>query len=215
MRPPSENSGGWEWFEVDPVTGGYNNERIAVIHKKSARYVKIKLLNGSGGTKWGLRRVKISGIEDGLSPLYDKTNMVDHDKYATSGLGYIPLEDAIVRLAAYSSSGNLLGIINLRNPSNQRPLLEQSLTTTVLDPYSTSIWSGTLPWNWILEDTQLLVGTNNPETNELLQYKITLENLVMWSFHRLTRAKVIIFGSSLDVSKLDQKECLTLCLSHN
>eukprot|EP00591_Stephanopyxis_turris_P017457 CAMPEP_0195538376 /NCGR_PEP_ID=MMETSP0794_2-20130614/49491_1 /TAXON_ID=515487 /ORGANISM="Stephanopyxis turris, Strain CCMP 815" /LENGTH=1515 /DNA_ID=CAMNT_0040672349 /DNA_START=170 /DNA_END=4717 /DNA_ORIENTATION=+ len=200
---PSINSGGWTWFSDIGLSGSYNKEGTLHIPKINARYVQIRLRGGNSdyGGKWGLRHIQISGNPDGLLPDTNSTNTEDG---FVNSVGYIPTNNATdIRVAAYSNSGSLLGVLDMRSPVDQRPLLEQSLTTATLAPYSTSAWSTTLPWNWIKEGTKLLVGKSFPNTNEMIVHSLTLEGLAHWGLHTLTRTKFAIFGTASEFSELN------------
>ena len=122
-----------------------------------------------------------------------------------NGYPYIAPTNAIIRMTAHAADGSLLGASNLRDPSRIRPLLEQSLTTTQLEPYSNgTAWSSTLPWHWMKEGTKITIGAIDPSSPErLLTHELTLHKLAMWGRHTLTRTKVLIFGDQNDVEALD------------
>jgi hypothetical protein len=197
---PDDSTVGWIWFtNIAPIPGCCNHQRTVLIPKVSARYVMIRLrgATSSYGSTWGVRKVQISGNVDGLISNND-TNVEDNSD--PNSVAHIPDETSIVRLAAYAKSGKLLGVMNMRPPSQQRPLLEQSLTSEVLAPYSTSAWSGTLPWKWVREGTSILVGTSN---GEMVAHSLRFHGLAHWGLHTLTRTKVVIFGTEEEFAGLD------------
>ena len=152
---------------------------------------------------WGLRRVKISGVANASSST--RSTGVPSSSLATvSSTPYIPATSSYVKIVAKAADGSLLGSITLRSPNMIRPILEQSLTSTTLSPYSNSAWSATLPWNWIRENTELLIGTVDPnDSTNLFLYRLVLKGLVQFSEHTLVRTKVLIFGNDSDVHRLN------------
>ena len=198
---PSMSDPGWKWINGTAITDGYNTEQVISVSKLSARYVQIRLRGGSSScsSEWGLRQVKISeafvtpGIQDNF--LFG---------YPIANAAYTPPSSANIRVAVYSSKGAILGVMDMRNPSQQRPLLEQSLISTTLSPYSSTAWSATLPWNWIREGVTLLIGTtfSNSSSNLVLK-KLKLTKLAVWGQHTLSRTKIAVFGNSSDFAALD------------
>ena len=167
----------------------------------SARYVQIRLRGGSStySSDWGLRQVKISKAATSIS-----TNNTEFSFGTSIGnISYKPPVNANIRVAAYTNAGSLLGVLTMRNATRQRPLLEQSLTTMPLSPYSNDAWSATLPWNWMREGTLILIGTSYPNETSLALNVLRLNNLAAWSHHTLSRTKVVIFGNATDIASLE------------
>ena len=113
-----------------------------------SRYVQFQYrgANSDYSNNWGIRNVKISGLLDGsATPGGGGGPNEETDPY--NGYAYIVPSETIVRMTAHAADGKLLGTSNLRDPSRIRPLLEQAVTTTELEPYSNgTAWSSTLPW---------------------------------------------------------------------
>ena len=63
-------------------------------------------------------------------------------------------------LRAYNADGIFLGEKSARDPSRLRPLLEQSVTSEELLPYSSAAWSVTVPWQWVQERVQLRLSVD-------------------------------------------------------
>lgn len=198
--PPS-TSPGWKWFNGTAINGDYNVEQVVLIPKISARYVQIRLRGGSSSysTDWGLRQVKISKATTSIP----KNNTEFSFGTSVGNISYKPPSNATIRVAAYASTGALLGVLTMRNATQQRPLLEQSLTITPLSPYSNDAWSATLPWNWMREGTLILVGTSYPTTTALVLKLLKLSNLAAWGQHTLSRTKVLVFGNASNIAALD------------
>jgi hypothetical protein len=199
--PPSTSTG-WKWFNGTEITCCYNVEQTIFIPKISARYVQIRLRGGSStySSDWGLRQVKISKAATSIT-----ANNTELFSFGTSigNISYKPPVNANIRVAAYTNAGSLLGVLTMRNATRQRPLLEQSLTTMPLSPYSNDAWSATLPWNWMREGTLILIGTSYPNVTSLALNVLRLNNLAAWSHHTLSRTKVVIFGNATDIASLE------------
>jgi len=195
----------WIWFAMNVGTNCcYNSEIVTIIPKLFSRYVKFRIMGGksSHSTSWGLRRIKIGGvvnITSSIAPASPPSPLAN-----SSSLSYIPVSNADVKIVANAANGTLLGTMTLRSPDKLRPILEQSLTTTTLTPYSSSAWSASLPWQWIRENTELLIGVVDPnDFTHLFMYRLVLKGLVQFSEHTLTRTKVLIFGDDTDIQNLD------------
>lgn len=200
--PPTLPESGWTWFNMDPIPSGYNTERTIIIPRVPGRYVKIQLRGGisSYGDAWGLRQIQISGALDGV---VDEGGE-NEESAVTTGLPFIPASSHDVRVSAFDASGALLGVMQARSPDSQRDILEQSLTSSDLGPYSADAWSATLPWNWIKEGTTVLIAAVDPlSPNSPLVHRLQLHNLAAFSEHTLLRTKVIIFGTAEEADELD------------
>ena len=91
-----------------------------------------------------------------------------------------------------------------RDPTRQRGILEQRLALLQIQDYSESIWSVTLPYNWVNEGNVVLIGcVDDRRPTELLVHRFELRNLAHFSQHTITRAKVDVFGSQLEVTRLN------------
>ncbi|MGB0592363.1 MAG: M66 family metalloprotease [Myxococcota bacterium] len=95
------------------------------------------------------------------------------------------------RIAALAQ-GELLGVIRMNPPSALPESLEQGLTLTPLDPYSTAAWSATLPWPWMAEGVTLRLGVMTGGVLRTLDHTL----LGLGSPHRftLTRTHMVLFG---------------------
>ena len=195
----------WTWFTMKlGTTWAYNIELVTIIPKVASRYVKIRVMGGSSssGSSWGLRRVKISDVANASST--KGTGEPSSSLPSSYSMSYVPASSSSVKLIANAADGSLLGSITLRSPNMIRPILEQSLTSTTLSPYSNSAWSATIPWNWIRENTELLIGVVDPnDSTNLFLYRLVLKGLVQFSEHTLVRTKVLIFGNESDVQRLN------------
>jgi len=208
--PFDDKSGAWTWYSV-PSISPYDAERTITIPKIPSRYVTFRFTGAyctpEYWTKWGIRGVKISGLDDGLSNELDESHSSiteDDDMVFDHRLPYYPNSNAMVRIVGYSAGGKLLGSVDARSPENIRPILEQTLTTTPLPPYSSDAWSVTIPWNWMKEETKLMVGTFDPNNStNLFVYSLILRGLHAFSEHTLVRTKVVVFGTDEDVKNLD------------
>jgi hypothetical protein len=191
----------WKWYNGVAVTSGYNVERVIFIPKIAARYIQISLHGGNSTSSkdWGLRQVKIGNA----TRIIQETKNELSFGTAIGNISYKPPSTASIRVAAYTKTGSLLGVIAMRNATQQRPLLDQSLTSTSLSPYSAEAWSATLPWQWVQEGTHLLVGTSCPNSSNLAMSILKLSKLGTWGHHTLSRTKVAIFGNSSDLAALD------------
>ena len=96
-----------------------------------------------------------------------------------------------LRIAAFKE-GTLLGVIQANPPEALPQSLEQLYTQVTLDPYSTTAWSGFLPWNWLREGVKLHVGY---VSGGALREK-THAFSGLGAPHRITlsRGKIILFG---------------------
>lgn len=191
--------GGWEWLEnsTQPLEG----QILFSFPGRQARYVQISLQGGtSSKSHWGFSNIEIRGRLDGLTPdsaqshsdhdanFLPLTRSIDLDSTAsTTSRSFVPLRSANVRAAVYSNTGNLIGVKKVRDPSKQRAILERQLSSKQ-DIYSDSIWSVTLPYNWVDEGNVILIGCiDNRRPTELLIHRLELKNLAQFSEHTVTR----------------------------
>jgi len=199
--------GGTTWTLFNGGSATSLNQRVTItIPKTAARYVSIRLRGGTYNgvfdttKKWGLRQVQISGSLDG-SLVDTGTNTT---RSPSAKLAFIPSQSAIVMLDVFNQSGALLGTMPVRNQTLQRPLLEQALVTSKLDPYSLiDMWSVTIPWRWMKEGNQLRISVNHTLSGKILTHSHTLSYLVQWGEHTFIRTKVAIFGNSTDIASLN------------
>ena len=190
--------GGWEFFEYS--TQPFEGKISITFPGRQARYVLIQLEGAvSSKSHWGFSNLKICGRRDGLSPdlaqssgqdakFLPLTRSINLDATATTtSRSFIPLRSTSVRVAVYSSSGNLIGVKKVRDPSKQRQVLERQLSNEVHN-YSESIWSVTLPYKWVEEGNVVLMGCiDKSRPTELLVHRLTLTNLAQFSEHSVTR----------------------------
>jgi hypothetical protein len=114
----------------------------------------------------------------------------------------LPDSEADVRLRAYSGTGQLLGVLKVRSPSQVRGTMEQALTTEAIAPYSQDAWSATLPWDWVKTGTVVKIAVLD-STSGLMVHTLVLSDLTSWSVHTISRVKCAMFGSEGDVGDLD------------
>ncbi len=186
--------GGWEWFEYS--TRPFEGKMSIAFPGRQARYVLIQMEGGgSSESHWGFSNLKIGGKFDGLSPDLAQSSGRDATflpltrtiNPTMTSRSFIPLRSASVRVAVYSSSGTLIGVKKVRDPSKQRQVLERQLSKEV-NGYSESIWSVTLPYNWVDEGNVVLIGCiDKSRQTELLVHRVTLTNLAQFSEHHITR----------------------------
>jgi len=98
---------------------------------------------------------------------------------------------ADVRVVAMEGD-TALGVLRLNAPSMIPKALEQGLTDTTLEPYSTNAWSATLPWHWIRNGLTLKVGVLDGETLRLHVH--ALESLGAPHRFHITRTHIVLFG---------------------
>ena len=96
-----------------------------------------------------------------------------------------------VRVSAWQGE-TLLGALAMQAPADLPPVMEQSLTDTPLDPYSTQAWSATLPWSWVAEGVSVRVGVASEDGLEVAEH--TLDDLGAPQRFTLTRTKMVLFG---------------------
>ena len=88
----------------------------------------------------------------------------------------------------YLPTGKLIGITKARDASKQCGILEQKLVPSKIEDYSKSIWSATLPYNWVDEGNVVLIGCIDPNrTAKLLVHRLELTNLSELSVYTITR----------------------------
>jgi hypothetical protein len=200
FRPPTR---GWMWLEYESKPTMEKGEISISIPRQKARFVTFRLLGGSSESTshWGFGRICIRGNKDGLSSnltpqrnidgasmLVRSRPIIDTKPASTESRSFIPLHSASVRVAVFSPTGKLIGVTNARDPSKQRGILEQKLSQLEIDDYSNSIWSTTLPYNWIDEGNVVLIGCIDPNRpTELLVQRLELRNLSEFSEHTITR----------------------------
>jgi hypothetical protein len=100
-------------------------------------------------------------------------------------------EDTDMRVAAFVNE-ELLGVVRMNPPTMLPQSLEQGLTDTLLDPYSTEAWSATLPWHWVKNGVTLRIGALEEETQRMAVHQLN----DLGSPHRftLTRTHMVLFG---------------------
>ena len=192
----------------DAAVNGVNKTVEINLPDMKARYIQIRLRGGQRGNKtetWGVHQIEIAGESDG-EIIRGPTNQ---DGNSIQSIGFFPSRSEQVVVEGYSASGEFLGSLNARNRENQRPLLEQSLTSEKLDPYSSKfgkdgMWSSTIPWNWVREGTKLLISVEDTRGVPIV-HTLTLKNLAQFSEHTLYSNKLAIFGNSSDFEKLDSR----------
>ena len=169
--------------------------------RQQARFIIFRLLGGSSesASQWGFGNIAIRGSKDGLSSdltpqrnndSFATTRAIDIDKKTTptESRTFIPLRSASIRVAVYSPTGKLIGVMKARDPSKQRGILEQKLVPSKIEDYSKSIWSATLPYNWVDEGNVVLIGCIDPNrTAKLLVHRLELTNLSELSVYTITR----------------------------
>jgi hypothetical protein len=195
---------GWVWLEYESESTVEMKGGVSIsIPRQKARFVKFRLLGGNSESTshWGFGRICIRGIKDGLSSnstpqrnndgvsmLVRSRPIIDTKTASTDSRSFIPPHSASVRVAVYSPTGKLIGVTYARDPSKQRGILEQKLSSLKIDNYSELIWSTTLPYNWVEEGNVVLIGCIDPNRpTELLVHRLELHNLSEFSEHTITR----------------------------
>ena len=102
-----------------------------------------------------------------------------------------PTSDADIRLSAWMDD-LLLGTLVMQPPEHLPDLLEQALTDAPLEPYRSTAWSATLPWDWDKEGVTLKVGT--PLDSGIQVAEHSLEDLGAPQRFTVTRSKIVLFG---------------------
>jgi len=189
--PPAD----WMWIDFSSAQGG----GMAVsIRKRRARYVIIRLEGGESESlaRWGFRNIEIEGSIDGFQYIRPTTRRdrratvtrsIDSDLSTTSRT-FTPSTSAYVRVAIYSSAGQLVGAMKARSPTQQRDIMERRLSLVNIPDYSDLIWSATLPYNWVKEGNIVLIGcVDDARPSELLVHRLELSNLAQFSEHSITR----------------------------
>ena len=161
---------------------------------------------------WSFGRVKISGSKDGLpsdsaswpDEYGNNNNNNNHQMMlpmtrATGATArtFTPTSTISVRVAVYSRTGQLIGVMKVRDPTRQRGILERRLALLQIQDYSELIWSVTLPYNWVDEGNVVLIGcVDDRRPTELLVHRFELRNLAHFSEHTITRAKLPSSGAN-------------------
>lgn len=200
---------GWLWHDLLSSANNDDKTLTLSIPKTKARYISLKLKREQlQHSRWSLRRVEIVGGLDGLAArveqtVLSKTRNID-PRASTSARVYVPSHTSSVRIAVYSKSGRLLGSIDARDPSDQRAVFENQVSDTIIEPYSDSAWSATLPYDWVEEGNTVMIGCiNESRPNEALVHRLELKNLAQFSEHTITRTKMVIFGTDEDILRLN------------
>lgn len=191
---------GWLWHDIGSHNECFKSTISTKFPKRQARYIIIRLKGGSSKSShaWGLRGVEVSGYLDGLletnSPSSENKVLSMTRAFPQTNARarfYTPLNSDYVRVAVYTRDGRFLGVINPRDPANQRDILERKFSKTSIDPYSDSAWSATIPHNWVDEGNVVLIGCiNKRRPLELLIHRLELKNLAQFSEHTITRTKL-------------------------
>ena len=179
----------YDWSSVDQRFNVTNEVAFSLSQSRPARYLKILLTGGSSNTTphWGIQRVRITGRKDGLA-----NNLLDDvlpikRRFIEQSRSYIPPETARVRVAVFSPEGRLIGVTKARAPSGQRGILERVVSFQPIDDYSRSIWSVTLPYNWVEEGNTIAIGSLDPQSGRLHIFRLALKDLAQFSEHTMTR----------------------------
>jgi hypothetical protein len=197
---------GWMWHDLGSSTD-YDSMTVTLsIPKRTARYLSLRLNGGQSqvSNSWLLRRVEVLGYLDGLGHQQIEKKMLPKirsiDPHSTER-SFIPSQTDLVRVAVYSASNRLLGVTDARDPSMQRPIFENQVSTKHIDPYSDTSWSATIPFNWVEEGNIVVIGCiDSSQPNEVLVQRLELTDLAQFSEHSITRTKMAIFGTKEDVS---------------
>ena len=100
-------------------------------------------------------------------------------------------ETTDLRISAWKQ-GELIGVLPMSPPEQQPDILEQSLTSQQLEPWSTTVWSAFVPYFWVDTNVEYLIAY---EENGILQQRaVVLENLSAPHSFTLSRAKILLFG---------------------
>ncbi len=99
--------------------------------------------------------------------------------------------DTVLQVAAFDD-GVPLGVLAATPPTQPVPILEQRLTSSPLEPYSTESWSAHLPWSWLSDGVELRIGYLDGDTLHLHEH--TLRGLGAPHRFTLSRAHVVLFG---------------------
>jgi hypothetical protein len=198
---------GWLWHDLGSSTLYVGTAISVSFPNTKTRYISLKLRGGYSQTSdsWSLQRVEIVGYFD-LNRGHTITPKISARSVDPRGAArvFVPSKTTAVRVAVYSASGRLLGVINGRDPSGQRKIFESQVSEIDIDPYSKAAWSVTIPYDWVQEGNVVVIGCiDRSRPNEVLTHRLELEGLAQFSEHSITRTKLAIFGSDEDLSKLN------------
>lgn len=105
-----------------------------------------------------------------------------------------PINEATdARIGAWRD-GVLVGVLPLQAPDHLPTPLEQDLTDTPLESWSDNAWSAMLPWQWIQEGTQLIIGIDTGDA--VRTHEHTLAELGAPQRFTLSRSKMVLFGEA-------------------
>ena len=186
-------NGGWEWldFPTSQSASGKGGTISISFPRRQARYVMIRMVGGrsESSQSWGFSNIEIRGGMDGLSLDGDDVTVRPMVRAIdTTSRSFTPSGSASVFVSVYSPSGKLIGTMKARDPSKQRGILERHLSVSQIPDYSESIWSVTLPFNWVDEGNIILIGCVDPSRpKELLVHRLEFTNLAQFSEHTITR----------------------------
>ena len=116
-------------------------------------------------------------------------------------------------VAAFDVDDELLGTLEMSSPANPVAILEQQLTDTPLEPYSSSAWHTVVPATWVLEGYTLRIGRkaatsssiSDADADHTLSEVLAFPLVDLGAPHAFTvsRAKFALFGVADEVAVLD------------
>ena len=125
-----------------------------------------------------------------------------------------PIDEAglsvpVLLLAAFDGGDGLLGTLTMSPPSEFIPILEQKLTDTLLEQFTTSAWHAVVPAAWMVEGHTLRIGRTSAssigaDADAILEiFEFALVDLGAPHAFTVSHAKLALFGDAVDVAALN------------
>ena len=123
----------------------------------------------------------------------------------------------VLLLTAFDGDDDSLGTLTMSPPSESIPILEQRLTDTSLEQFTTSAWHAVVPAAWMVEGHTLRIGRTSTEAAEgssidadahvILEiseiFEFALVDLGAPHAFTVSRAKIALFGDAEEVAALN------------
>ena len=125
-----------------------------------------------------------------------------------------PIDEAglsvpVLLLAAFDGGDGLLGTLTMSPPSEFIPILEQKLTDTLLEQFTTSAWHAVVPAAWMVEGHTLRIGRTSAssigaDADAIFEiFEFALVDLGAPHAFTVSHAKLALFGDAVDVAALN------------
>ncbi|MFT6400331.1 MAG: hypothetical protein ACJAYU_005102 [Bradymonadia bacterium] len=124
--------------------------------------------------------------DDRLAP-----SIIEHRRTGLFFTPDIPTDVSEVRAEVYDGDGGYIGSVPLMNPGSV-PVQESAITAAELS-YGPDAWFGMLPWDWVVEGNQAVIGYDDGDGSSAA-YAHVFADLGAPTRFTITRTKIVLFG---------------------